>query len=62
MSATKTPAFDPPLNRLIDSDSQIIVVPMKEMPWSNRKSQQNIMSNAKSGEMSIAHVGKSSGQ
>ena len=44
------------------SDAQIIKVPMEQMPWSNRKSQQNVMMNSKAGEMSIAHVGKSSGQ
>lgn len=35
-----SPAFNPPMNRVIDSDPQIIRIPLEKTDWGFRKSQQ----------------------
>lgn len=35
-----SPAFRPPMDRVTDNDPAIVRVPMDEVEWANRKSQQ----------------------
>ncbi|MDE2103312.1 MAG: hypothetical protein KGL39_39090 [Patescibacteria group bacterium] len=51
--ADNSPAFNPPLNRLIDEDPQIIRVPLRKMDWSARASAQPNINNS----MTVRHVG-----
>lgn len=39
-SPTNSRLFTPPMDRVPDSDPMIVRVPLKEMDWSNRGSQQ----------------------
>lgn len=38
--ADSTPLFTPPQNSVPDNDPQIVRVPLKDMDWANRPSQQ----------------------
>lgn len=40
MSQSNSPAFNPPMNRVIDSDPQIERIPLDHVAWGNRKSAQ----------------------
>lgn len=48
-----SPAFNPPMNRVIDSDPQIIRIPLEKTDWGFRKSQQP---DVKSEGMALRHV------
>lgn len=50
--ADNSPAFNPPLNRLIDNDPQIIRVPLDKMDWSARRTSQPAIGN----NMNIKHL------
>lgn len=45
MSASNSPAFNPPMNRVIDSDPQIVRVDLGKTDWGARKSSQKDISN-----------------
>lgn len=47
-----SPAFNPPMNRVIDSDPQIVRVPLDKTDWGARMSSQKSMENG----MPLVHV------
>lgn len=49
-----SPAFKPPMDRVTDSDPMIVRVPMDEVQWANRKSQQPSMNEQAAG--SLRHI------
>jgi hypothetical protein len=51
--ADRSPLFNPPQDRVPDSDPAIVRVPLDHMPWSARKSQQHAWDK---GDKSIKHV------
>lgn len=48
MSQSNSPAFNPPMNRVIDSDPQIIRVALDKTDWGARKSAQPSTENSMS--------------
>lgn len=46
MSQSNSPAFNPPMNRVIDSDPQIIRVALDKTDWGARKSAQPVIQNS----------------